>query len=55
MTGQIGYAFNTVLLYVKGGGAVTDTRYSSFSLEAAACSIRRATPVGAALRELDLS
>jgi outer membrane immunogenic protein len=26
-TGQIGYAWNNVLLYVKGGGAVTDNRY----------------------------
>src|SRR5689334_20457603 len=29
-TGQIGYAFNSVLLYVKGGAAVTDNKYSSF-------------------------
>jgi outer membrane immunogenic protein len=29
-TGQIGYAWNNALLYVKGGGAVTDTRYDSF-------------------------
>jgi outer membrane immunogenic protein len=29
-TGQIGYAFNNVLLYVKGGAAVTDNHYSSF-------------------------
>jgi outer membrane immunogenic protein len=28
ITGQVGYAFNTVLLYVKGGGAVTDDRFS---------------------------
>jgi len=26
-TGQIGYAFNNVLLYAKGGAAVTDTKY----------------------------
>jgi outer membrane immunogenic protein len=26
-TGQIGYAWNNVLLYVKGGGAVVDNRY----------------------------
>jgi outer membrane immunogenic protein len=26
-TGQVGYAFNTALLYVKGGAAVTDNRY----------------------------
>src|SRR5262244_3045226 len=29
-TGQIGYAFNNVLLYAKGGAAVTDNKYSSF-------------------------
>jgi outer membrane immunogenic protein len=30
LTGQIGYALNNVLLYVKGGAAVTDNKYSSF-------------------------
>jgi outer membrane immunogenic protein len=29
-TGQVGYAFNNVLLYGKGGAAVTDNKYSSF-------------------------
>jgi len=29
-TGQIGYAWNNVLLYAKGGAAVTDNKYSSF-------------------------
>jgi outer membrane immunogenic protein len=29
-TGQIGYAFNNVLWYVKGGAAVTDNKYTSF-------------------------
>jgi outer membrane immunogenic protein len=29
-TGQIGYAFNNVLWYVKGGAAVIDNHYSSF-------------------------
>jgi outer membrane immunogenic protein len=29
-TGQVGYTWNNVLWYVKGGGAVTDNRYSSF-------------------------
>jgi outer membrane immunogenic protein len=29
-TGQIGYAWNNTLLYVKGGAAVTDNKYSSF-------------------------
>src|SRR5581483_1925281 len=28
LTGQVGYAFNNVLWYVKGGGAVTDSRYN---------------------------
>jgi outer membrane immunogenic protein len=27
-TGQVGYAFNTVLLYLKGGGAVTADRFT---------------------------
>jgi outer membrane immunogenic protein len=30
-TGQVGYAINTVLLYVKGGGAVTADRFSGFT------------------------
>jgi outer membrane immunogenic protein len=29
MTGQVGYAWNTVLLYLKGGAAVTDNRFNS--------------------------
>lgn len=29
LTGQVGYAFNNVLLYVKGGAAVTDDRFRS--------------------------
>jgi outer membrane immunogenic protein len=29
-TGQVGYAWNNVLWYVKGGAAVTDNQYSSF-------------------------
>jgi outer membrane immunogenic protein len=29
-TGQVGYAWNSVLWYVKGGAAVTDNKYSSF-------------------------
>jgi outer membrane immunogenic protein len=29
-TGQVGYAWNNILLYVKGGAAVTDNSYSSF-------------------------
>jgi outer membrane immunogenic protein len=31
-TGQIGYAFNNVLLYAKGGAAVTDTKYDVFAV-----------------------
>jgi outer membrane immunogenic protein len=30
-TGQIGYAWNASLLYVKGGGAVTSNRFDAFS------------------------
>jgi outer membrane immunogenic protein len=30
-TGQIGYAWNQALLYVKGGAAVTDNRYDIFT------------------------
>jgi outer membrane immunogenic protein len=29
-TGQIGYAWNNVLVYLKGGAAVTDNKYSSY-------------------------
>ena len=29
-TGQIGYAWNIVLVYLKGGAAVTDNKYSSY-------------------------
>ena len=29
-TGQVGYAFNNVLLYVKGGGAVVNDSYRTF-------------------------
>jgi outer membrane immunogenic protein len=29
-TAQVGYAWNNVLLYVKGGAAVTDLQYNSF-------------------------
>jgi outer membrane immunogenic protein len=32
LTGQIGYAWNTVLLYVKGGAAVTDDKYQTFAI-----------------------
>ena len=32
ITGQVGYAWNNVLLYVKGGAAVTDTKYETFDI-----------------------
>jgi outer membrane immunogenic protein len=35
-TGQIGYAWNNALLYVKGGAAVTDDRYRVFSVTSGA-------------------
>jgi outer membrane immunogenic protein len=31
ITGQVGYAWNSVLLYVKGGAAVTDNKYTANS------------------------
>jgi outer membrane immunogenic protein len=31
-TGQVGYAWNNALLYVKGGAAVTDDRYTIFAV-----------------------
>jgi outer membrane immunogenic protein len=31
-TGQIGYAWNNVLFYVKGGGAVVSDRYNTFDI-----------------------
>jgi len=31
-TGQIGYSWNTVLVYAKGGAAVTDDRYATFTI-----------------------
>ena len=30
-TGQVGYAFNNMLLYVKGGAAVTNDKYDGFT------------------------
>ena len=32
ITGQVGYAWNNVLVYVKGGGAVVNDRYRSFDV-----------------------
>jgi outer membrane immunogenic protein len=44
-TGQIGYAWNAALLYVKGGAAVTSNRFSIFNnitgIELAAASSTR--------------
>jgi outer membrane immunogenic protein len=37
-TGQIGYAFNNVLFYVKGGAAVTSNKYNSYTGGALAAS-----------------
>ena len=34
-TGQVGYSFNNVLLYVKGGAAVTDDKYNISTLPGA--------------------
>ena len=31
-TGQVGYAWNNVLWYVKGGAAITDNRYRGFTI-----------------------
>ena len=53
-TGQIGWAWNNALLYVKGGAAVTDDKYRGFvtapvwALPPARCSTAPAKPVGAA-------
>jgi outer membrane immunogenic protein len=46
-TGQIGFAWNNVLLYAKGGGAVTADRYSTFTIPAGVLIDRaRETRVG---------
>ena len=44
-TGQIGYALNNVLLYVKGGAAVTDNKYSSY--------LHRHTPISSSIAASD--
>jgi outer membrane immunogenic protein len=51
-TGQIGYAWNTTLFYVKGGGAVTDNTYQGLAagtLLDQATSTRWGGTVGAGL------
>jgi outer membrane immunogenic protein len=35
-TGQVGYAWNNALLYVKGGAAVTDNQYNVYNVPTAA-------------------
>ncbi|MGO3934296.1 outer membrane beta-barrel protein [Rhodopseudomonas pseudopalustris] len=37
-TGQVGYAWNNALLYVKGGAAVTSTKYDTYSFGAIGAS-----------------
>jgi outer membrane immunogenic protein len=54
ITGQIGYAWNNTLFYVKGGGAVTGDKYDAFSgtsglIIAAANETRWGGTVGAGL------
>ena len=49
-TGQIGYAWNNVLFYVKGGAAVTDDKYSTFfTATGVEYNRQRAKPAGVAL------
>ena len=47
-TGQIGYAWNNALLYVKGGAAVVDDKYSIVTDPGGRCSLPPARRVGAA-------
>jgi len=47
-TGQIGYSFNNVLLYAKGGAAVTDNKYTGIGIDQATQS-RWGGTVGAGL------
>ena len=54
ITGQVGYAWNNVLLYVKGGAAVTGDKYETFNgvtgaLNASANETRWGGTVGAGL------
>jgi len=49
-TGQIGYAWNNALVYVKGGAAVTDDRYREFLVATSALTdVANETRWGAAL------
>ena len=45
-TGQVGYSFNNVLLYVKGGAAVTDDKYNVITLPGALLGFRHRDPLG---------
>ena len=47
ITGQVGYAWNNVLAYVKGGAAVVDDNMSIFAVTGAALR-QAAKPAGAA-------
>ena len=47
-TGQVGYAWNNVLWYVKGGAAVTDNKYTGFFTATGIAFNRPAKPAGAA-------
>jgi outer membrane immunogenic protein len=46
-TGQIGYAWNNVLLYAKGGAAVTDTKFDASTLGVVTASTGDQTRWGA--------
>ena len=59
-TGQIGYAWNNALLYVKGGAAVTDNRYehrvvATNAVFDSVSNTRWGGTVGAGIRRLPLS
>jgi outer membrane immunogenic protein len=47
LTGQVGYSWNNVLGYVKGGGAVVGDKYDAFTLAGAPFASARETRWGA--------
>jgi outer membrane immunogenic protein len=49
LTGQVGYAWNNALLYVKGGAAVTDDRYRTYTAAGALVDSASETRWGAAV------
>jgi outer membrane immunogenic protein len=49
LTGQVGYAWNNVLWYVKGGGAVVDERFRTFIIPGAAIDSATDTRWGGAI------